>query len=466
TYTVTNTNDSGLGSLRAAVASANSTADNDVIVFNISGCPNGVCTVVLTSGEMGINAATSSGRLTISNPAGPQSVVIRGDNESRIFYINGGAHFTINGVTMENGAGFEILDLGAGGALLNYGYSEISNSILRNNIANYGGSVANLGGFMVINKSEIINSQALVSGGGIYNLDGTLQVLDSTIANNISGWEFGQGFGGGMAIIAQSNSSWTATIANCTLSGNEAISPEIGVAVGGAVFLANGLTPVHFINVTVTQNSAADAGGAVAGDGLVGASMYVRNSIFAGNTAGSYPDISTNTVLVNDLGNNIIGQPALLGPLADNGGPTRTHALLPGSPAINAGNNCVLTANGCGDGNPALSFDQRGTGRVGTVDIGAYEYAVVALYTITGRVAGVSGRPVNGARVRLDDGAGNVRLALTSSFGYFRFENVPPASYTAAVTSKRYTFAPRVFALGSNLDDIDFTAIEPEKERR
>src|SRR5438045_8503037 len=53
----------------------------------------------------------------------------------------------------------------------------------------------------------------------------------------------------------------------------------------------------------------------------------------------------------------------LLGPLADNGGPTRTHALLPGSPAINAGNS---------SGAPAT--DQRGAGRVGPVDIGAYEF--------------------------------------------------------------------------------------------
>jgi hypothetical protein len=70
---------------------------------------------------------------------------------------------------------------------------------------------------------------------------------------------------------------------------------------------------------------------------------------------------------------SIVGVNPLLGPLQNNGGPTLTHALLTGSPAINAGNNCVLTENGCGDGNLAMPTDQRGFGRVGVVDIGAFE---------------------------------------------------------------------------------------------
>ena len=62
-----------------------------------------------------------------------------------------------------------------------------------------------------------------------------------------------------------------------------------------------------------------------------------------------------------------------LGPLENNGGPTLTHALLAGSRGLNAGDNCVLIANGCGFTHPALPTDQRGLPRNGTVDIGAFE---------------------------------------------------------------------------------------------
>ena len=110
----------------------------------------------------------------------------------------------------------------------------------------------------------------------------------------------------------------------------------------------------------------------------------------AGNNGGRSPDFQAgyrSTVVQNSLigdtrgsgiratagTGNILDQPALLGPLADNGGPTLTHALLPDSPAINAGSNSLALDS---EGNP-LSTDQRGSGfdriNVGTIDIGAFE---------------------------------------------------------------------------------------------
>jgi hypothetical protein len=73
---------------------------------------------------------------------------------------------------------------------------------------------------------------------------------------------------------------------------------------------------------------------------------------------------------------NIVGVDPLLGALRINGGPIPTHALRRTSPAVNGGDNCVLTVNGCRDGIPALTTDQRGVPRNGTVDIGAFERQV------------------------------------------------------------------------------------------
>ncbi|MGE0132107.1 MAG: choice-of-anchor Q domain-containing protein [Blastocatellales bacterium] len=125
----------------------------------------------------------------------------------------------------------------------------------------------------------------------------------------------------------------------------------------------------------------------------------------AGNGDGSAKDVYSTTAIVSSLGNNLIGKTddttalwlpsdkrgtvaapldALLAPLGNYGGLTTAHALLPGSPAINAGDNCVLTMNGCGNNNPALATDQRGAGFNrqigGVVDIGAFEanYALAA----------------------------------------------------------------------------------------
>ena len=129
--------------------------------------------------------------------------------------------------------------------------------------------------------------------------------------------------------------------------------------------------------------------------------MTIQNSIVAGNTATNtgpdfLPDpdsiLDVDYSLIGDTSGsgitavtgtgNILDQAAGLGPLADNGGPTRTHALLPGSPAINSGNRNLLPADANdtdGDSNTTepIPFDQRGAGfdrlRGGQIDMGAFE---------------------------------------------------------------------------------------------
>src|SRR5262249_45525782 len=123
-------------------------------------------------------------------------------------------------------------------------------------------------------------------------------------------------------------------------------------------------------NATISGNSAGTAGGIY---NVLGGLLQARNTLIAGNTAPSAPDLSG---LLSSLGHNLIGNASggggfhptdllnvnpLLGPLQDNGGPTRTHALLPGSPALNAGDPAQLGV-----------ADQRGVLRGGGVNIGAY----------------------------------------------------------------------------------------------
>jgi hypothetical protein len=166
---------------------------------------------------------------------------------------------------------------------------------------------------------------------------------------------------------------------NVTFSGNTANGGD-----GGAMYYnGQGLT---LTNSTITGNTADLGGGLFKSTATNNAN--VRNSIIAGNTGGASPD-ATN--VFNSLGNNLIGnvgtstgwvmsdlqnQNALLAPLGNYGGPVMTHALLSGSPAINAGQNCVVDLS-CSMNNPtsAVNTDARGATRPAntTVDIGAFE---------------------------------------------------------------------------------------------
>ena len=200
-------------------------------------------------------------------------------------------------------------------------------------------------------------------GGGIGTDSGTVFVTDSTVSGNSSG-----GYGGGIY--------GAVSLTNSTVSGNS--SRYNGGGIYGTAFLTNS---------TVTGNFASREGGGI----RTRDSITLHNSIVAGNTANiRSPDLSlrfisrveiNNSLIGNTAGSgvtdatgtgNILNQPALLGPLADNGGPTQTHPLLAGSPAIDAGSNALAVDE---NGVP-LTIDQRGQTRnfSGTVDIGAFEF--------------------------------------------------------------------------------------------
>jgi CSLREA domain-containing protein len=407
TYTVTKTADtngtcnSGVDcSLREAIAAANVTPEADIINFNIpttdSGCSGGVCVITLSSsfGQLTINSASSSGTLTITNEGGSQKIEISGNNNSRVFLVNSGANLTLNNVTIRDGRESG----GSGGGIRNFGTLTVINSTIRNCFGGAGGSgvYSDPGSTITIINSTISNNSAGANGGGILN-NGTAIIINSTISNNSAG-----SGGGGI------NNGGTATIINSTISNNSAGS-------GGGIL--NGGT-VTIINSTISNNSAFGGGGILNSDfGTVNA----RNAIIANNSsASSGPDFfgtltsqgynlignTSGTTITGTTTGNILNQDPKLAPLGDYGGLTKTHALLPGSPALNAGNNCVLTQGGCGSSSDppiAVNVDQRGNSRTtnagGNVDIGAYEqrYGVV---TNTN-----------------DSGAGSLRDEATSQFG-------------------------------------------------
>ncbi len=213
------------------------------------------------------------------------------------------------------------------------------------------------------------------NGGGVWKIVGSLTATNSTIANNTAG-----GNGGGMFLNLDSGN----TLTGCTVSGNTAVSG------GGLRILGGTLT-----NCTVSDNTASNSGGGL----LIGGAATIGNTIVSGNTAPMNNDIGGSSI-ATDLGHNLFGaalSATTSGPgnvytdtpglasLADNGGPTETMALLPSSPAIDAGSNALIAID------PATGLpyttDQRGVpfARVagGTVDIGAYEAQALNLVVDT-----------------------------------------------------------------------------------
>jgi len=316
TITVTNTNDSGPGSLRQALSVAN---DGDTIdATGISGVIN------LTSGELLVDKS-----VTINGP-GANVLAVDGGNVSRVFGIPlFGESVAIAGLTIRNGhAG----TTGAGVDNENFATLTITGCSISGNNAGLGAGVFN-GGILTIASSTLSGNSAS-EGAATYN-----------------------------------SGSGTLTISNSTLSGNVASST------GGGSF---NLGTLHITNTTVSDNSAPSLGGGVLNFGPleIGNSILKRGASgvnIYNNGGGTVTSLGYN--LSSDDGSGYLTAPGdqiftdpMLGPLQDNGGPTLTHALLPGSPAMNLGDPTFT---------PPPSFDQRGAGfdRVvnGRIDKGSFE---------------------------------------------------------------------------------------------
>jgi len=442
TYVVNQTGDVSDGvcdascTLRDAVGTANSRDTEDTIVF-ASPLFDTAQTINLTSATL-----TISNPLTITGRGARLLTVRRAINNPtnfRIFDISGAVTVSISGITISNGRGADGL----------------------------GGGIRNNGGTLTLNGVAVSDNATTEAGGGIRHAFGTTTILYSTISGNTAG-----GFGGGIRV-----SNGTVNIANSTVSGNSAS--------GGGGGIDNSST-LNMNNVTVTNNRATNGNPGNAGGVLnFGGTVNTRNSIFAGNFAtggGGRPDLAG---IFTSNGYNLVGvtpgngsftkdgdlpsASANLDVLANNGGQTDTHRLLPGSDAIDAGNNCVVNQS-CGTNNPPvpLQADQRGTGfprQVGAaVDIGAFEALLaptVASVSVSGRVITQSGRGIRNVVVTMTDMQGNVRTATTGSFGYYRFEEVAAGeTYIFTARGKRFSFEQntQVHSIMEETNDINFVA--------
>lgn len=255
----------------------------------------------------------------------------------------------------------------AGGGIINEGTLTISGSTLDGNSAQSGGGIYN-DGVLSMSTSTMSTNDASLFGGGIFNILGNATVLTSTFAGNIAG-------SNGGAIDNRS----TFTLSTSTLNKNKA-------PLGGAISNVGGGVTLTLTSSTVSGNSADDGGGIHNFTGTTN----VGSSIVAGNTATTAGNDCTGAPTSN--GYNLIGDAdgcsfvattgdqagsgsgsgeidPLIGPLANNGGPTQTMRLglsSPAADAIPAGTALCPTSG---------TKDQRGTARPAgtTCDIGAYE---------------------------------------------------------------------------------------------
>ncbi len=342
-------------SLREAVMAANGSPGTDTITFDPTVFASAQ-TIQLTLGEMVMTEA-----VTIEG-TGQNLLTVNADGISRIFNITAGSgDFSINGMTLANGMTNGLDPNGGAIRSVSSGKLNISDTTIQGSQAYGLGGGVYARNDIIITNSTITGNQAS-SGGGVYSNFEDVTLRQSTISNNTA-----FSFGGGVTAF------FNLVVEQSTISGNTA---NIGAGLDSRGF-------VNITDSTVTNNAASSTGGGLyAGPSSM---VEVSGSIIANNTAGfDGPDIiqlaAPNTItvtfsLIGDLTGttllesqtpvapmfNFIGDSApgtggiidpMLGPLAQNGGLTQTHALLSGSPAIDSGNPAVLP-------NPNM-FDQRG----------------------------------------------------------------------------------------------------------
>ena len=355
---VTNLDDSGAGSLREALALI---ADDGTVTFDPSLADG---TLTLTSGQLTIDSS-----VTIDASAAA-IVTISAGGASRVIEVAAGVSAALNDVVIRDGAAAP-----QGGGILNHGVLSLHRVVVTDNTENSAGPADfQLGGGGIYNgdgatlnltDSTVSNNTAVNQpGGGIFGFfNTTINITNSTVSGNLSG-----DVAGGLRSLGNS------TVVNSTFSGNTSTAWH-----GGGIFHTDGQLTVT--NSTFAGNiaPAGTASGILVATFGAPANMTLTNSIVEGHDGAFGCAIEGGgAATITSGGSNIISDgscnpngttdlsftDALLGALADNGGPTLTHLLGVGSPAIDAAD-----AGAC----PAT--DQRGVVRPQGVgcDVGAIE---------------------------------------------------------------------------------------------
>ncbi len=271
------------------------------------------------------------------------------------FSTRGTANLTVSNCICSNNSAFD------GGAIVNYAPGGIATSVVSNTTltgnsaieqAGRAGAIHNdagsVGGraMMTVRNCTLSNNSTDYAGGGIYNSAGNLQVSNCTFSGNSA-----NGNGGG---IYTEYDQAAVRIINCTFSGNSAGS-------GGSIYCQG--------DTTVTVGNTIFKSGA-SGENIYNAAHFVSAGHNLSNDAAGGDNSHGPGGLLNQPG-DIRNTDPHLGPLTDNGGLTQTMALLPNSPAIDAGNDAT-----------APPGDQRGYLRNGPSDIGAFEFGGIIPATL------------------------------------------------------------------------------------
>lgn len=346
-------------------------AADDIGAFELSFCDLNAWTVndeaLLNAAIACFNAKTLAGSYPMTltqdiNLTAPTTAINNVSNGVNL--VINGSGFTVNGGGIDGVRPFHVL---------------ANTTVQMNDLIVTGGKVSGVeqgggirvdGGTLTLNRSIVMSNTAEVRGGGISNQLGTVEINDSAVVDNIAtGNTADSGSGGGVA-----NDNGPMTIRNSTISGNVS---------GGATGAGGGLDSTDNLtldSVTIANNRAASGAGLYFRTDFA-VVLAIRNSLLGGNEASRdcYFETVAGGATIQDQGHNlvggqqacgfvdgangnIVGQDPKLGPLADNGNATLTHALLQGSPAIDAGDTDLTT-------------DQRGRARPGRTadDIGAFE---------------------------------------------------------------------------------------------
>lgn len=426
----------GACSLRAAVQEANALAGDDVIVL-----PAGI--YVLTIVGAGEDASSSgdldiAGNLTI-NGAGVDAAIIDGGQIDRVLHILEGSKAQINGVTVRNGRTPDGDNGEDGGGIANAGELLLNDCRITSNATGNGVGAMGAGGLgggiwnggVLTLRRTVVSDNATGNGGeggeggyggGLYNAyAATLTLEESSVTGNRTGPGNGAGAGGSGAGLFNVGAT---VLTNSTISGNQTAVGGWGGAIsnvgalslrnttisgnragghGGGVDNASGAT-AEFKNATIAENAAdEDRDGFGDGGGFYneGGVVQAANSLLALNRDGDQPmdcsgaltsqgfnliQLADGCAIGGDATGNLVGMNPQIGPLADNGGTTLTHALLANSPAIDRGN---PLSPGSGE-SACLANDQRGQERNDRrCDIGAFEMKIGDSQTIIKSIEGV-----------------------------------------------------------------------------
>jgi hypothetical protein len=361
-------------------------ADGDAVTFAVTGSIN--LTAALPSLAHDVR---------IDGP-GAALLTIRGQRTSiGGFSVRVGSTVSISGLTVAE----------SDGGIGNSGTLTISNCTVS---GNWYGAVYNRGTLTLDNSTVSNNAGSDVFESAIFNYDrATMTIANSTISDNFS-------IGGDIATKGGGiRNAGIMAITNSTISGNRA-------SYGGGIFNGAldyfGGSSLTVSNCTISGNTAGyqdgNEGGGICNEY---GGLEIQNTILAGNYSTSGGDITSFWGPPRSAGHNLVGDSSgyflfdptdlldvdpRLGPLQDNGGPTLTMALLPGSPALNAG-----------EPDESVVADQRGVVRTGGVNIGAYQ-ASSSAFVLTAPASVTAGTPFD-LTVRAKDSFGQPAVGYTGT---------------------------------------------------